>query len=100
MQSKNIYHMTIDQVEIFVLKSFKDSHVLKLFSNLFHTLPALYAHDLRPNSVVWHIGRRIVLSELELKMVVVLFSVNIHCLYVEDKPFMAWYTSMTALRNW
>ncbi len=36
MQSKNVYHMSIDQVEIFVLNAFSNSHILKLFGNLFH----------------------------------------------------------------
>ncbi len=51
---KCLYHMSlsIDQVTIFVLKSFSDSHVLKLFGNLFHKLPAWYANDLRPKFVV------------------------------------------------
>ncbi len=44
--------MSIDQVTIFDLKSFSDSHVLKLFGNLFHKLPAWYSNDLRPTFVV------------------------------------------------
>ncbi len=44
--------MSIDQVTIFVLTSFSDSHVRKMFGNLFHKLPAWYANDLRPNFVV------------------------------------------------
>ncbi len=47
--------LSIDQVTIFVLKSFRQSHVLKLFGNLFHKLPAWYANDLRPKLVVSHI---------------------------------------------
>ncbi len=60
---KCIYHMSIDQVTISVIKSFSDLHVLKLFSNLFHKLSAWYANDLRPKFEVWHFGRRIFLSE-------------------------------------
>ncbi len=44
--------LLIDQVTIFVLKSFSDSQVLKLFGNLFHKLHAWYANDFRPNFVV------------------------------------------------
>ncbi len=55
--------MPIDQVTIFVLKSFSDSHVLKLFGNLFHKHSAWYANDLKPKFVMWHFGRRILLSE-------------------------------------
>ncbi len=44
--------MSIDQVKIFVLKSFIDSYVLKLFGNLFHKLPAWYANDSRLKFVV------------------------------------------------
>ncbi len=47
-----ITHMSIDQVKIFVLKSFSDVHVLKLFGYLFHKLPVWYANDLRPKFVV------------------------------------------------
>ncbi len=92
---KCIYHMSIDQVTIFVLKSSSDSHVLKLFGNLFHKLPAWYANDLRPTFVVWHFGRRILLSEHRLWLL--LFSVNIYCMYLGDRPFKALYTSITAL---
>ncbi len=49
---KCIYHMSIDQVTIFVLKSFSDTHVLKLFGNLFHKRPAWYANDLRQTFMV------------------------------------------------
>ncbi len=49
---KCIYHMSIDQVKIFVLKYFGDSQVQKLFGNLFHKLPAWYANDLTPKFVV------------------------------------------------
>ncbi len=49
---KCIHHMSIDRVKIFVLKYFSDSHVLKLFGNLFHKLPAWYASDLSPKCVV------------------------------------------------
>ncbi len=58
--------MPIDQVKIFVLESFSDSYILKLFGNLFLKHPAWYANDLRPNYLVWHFGRRIVLSERKL----------------------------------
>ncbi len=44
--------MSIDQVTIFVLKYFSDSHVLKLFDNILHKPPAWYANDLRPKFVV------------------------------------------------
>ncbi len=79
--------LSIDQVTIFVLKSFSDSHVLELFVNLFHTLPAWYANDLRPKFVVWHFGRRILLSERRLWLV--LFSVNLHCMYLGNRLFKA-----------
>ncbi len=39
--------MSIEQITIFVLHSFSDLHVLKLFGNLFPKLPAWYANDLR-----------------------------------------------------
>ncbi len=44
--------LSIDKVTVVVLKSFSDSHVLKLFGNLFHKLPAWYANDLRPKFMV------------------------------------------------
>ncbi len=88
---KCTYHTSIDQVTIFVLKSFSDSHVLKLFGNLFHKLPAWYANELRPIIVVWHFGRRLLLSERRLWLV------NIHCMYMGARPFKAFYTSITAL---
>ncbi len=49
---KCIYHMSIDHVTILVLKSISDSHVLKVFGNLFHKIPVWYANDLRPKFVV------------------------------------------------
>ncbi len=48
----NVYYMLIDQVQIFVLKSFSDSHVLLLLGNLFHKRSVWYANNLMPNSVV------------------------------------------------
>ncbi len=72
--------MSIDQVKIFVLKSFSDEHVLKLFGNLFYKLSAWYANDFKPKFVVWYFGRRMLLSERRLWLF--LFSVNIHCMYL------------------
>ncbi len=42
---KCIYHISINQVTIFVLESFNDSHALKMFGNLFNKLPAWHAND-------------------------------------------------------
>ncbi len=44
MLDKNAYHMVIDQEEIWVLTSFSDAQVLKLFGNLFNKCPAWYAN--------------------------------------------------------
>ncbi len=75
--------MSIDQVTIFVLKSFSNLHVLKLFSNLFHKLPAWYASDLKPKFMVWHFGRRILLSERRLWLFYLVWT-YIACIWVID----------------
>ncbi len=36
MYGNNVYHMSIDQVKIVVLKYFSEAHITKLLSNLFH----------------------------------------------------------------
>ncbi len=88
---KCIYHMSIDQVTIFVLKSFSNLHVLKLFSNLFHKLPAWYASDLKPKFMVWHFGRRILLSERRLWLFYLVWT-YIACIWVIDHSRPCKYT--------
>ncbi len=93
-----IYHMSIDQMTILVLKSFGNSRVLTMIGNLFHELPAWYANDLRPKFVVWHFGRRILLSECRLWLS--LFSVNIRTWVIDHwRPCIVYHLSTISVRH-